>query len=74
MIEINVMARRFIGRGISALVWVNGMLGEVINARFVEHEHLRRQEKNSNPINALMCPKPPSIGGVHLQRQQGGQT
>jgi hypothetical protein len=48
------------------------MLGEVINARFVEREHLRRQEKNRNPIDALVRPKPPSIGGVYLQRQQGG--
>jgi hypothetical protein len=50
------------------------MLSEVINVWLIEGEHFGRQKKNRNPIDALMRPKTPSIGGVHLQRQQGGQT
>jgi len=58
-IQVNVVARRFIGIALPSFVRINSMSGDVFYVRFVQGQHLRRKRKYCNTIDALMPPETP---------------
>jgi hypothetical protein len=71
VININKMSRPLFQNGVTTLIGIHRVFGDVIDVLFVEAEQFRWEGKNRVPIDRFMSMKSPS---VHFWMEAQGQA